>query len=164
MQEADLSKLTVLVEKMLRNRKVLNIVDGLKAQLEESNEPFIWATLPEHLIGTEFPTGILSAWIFVLKPRYHTSSHYHPNSTQHTIVIKGDGWAKIGNKGVRLQVFDPNDLQPIWYVIGKSVPHEFVTEDFPVVVISFHTCHADDLIEVETETGSSRFYEGKGAH
>jgi len=161
MQETDLSKLSLLVKKILKNRGVLNIIDGLKAQLLESNEPFVWATLPRQLIGEEFPKDIHSAWIFVLKPNYHTSAHYHPNSTQHTAVIEGSGRAKIGNQEVELQVFNSHDIQPIWYVIGKSVPHEFVTRDSPVVVISFHTCPANELIEVETESGSRRLYEGR---
>ena len=159
MQETDLSKLSSLVEKILRNRVVLNIIDDLKAQLLESNEPFVWATLPKDIICKELPTSIHSAWIFVLKPNYQTSAHYHPNSTQHTAVIEGDGRAKIGNQEVELQVFNPHDIQPIWYVIGKNVPHEFVTRDSPVVVISFHTCLADELVEVETESGSRRLYE-----
>lgn len=163
MQETDLPKLTALVKAMLKNRSILSIIEKLKAQLLESNEPFVWETLPERLIGKEFPTSIRSAWIFVLRARYYTSSHYHPNSIQHTAVIEGDGWAKIGNQKVELQVFDPHDIQPIWYVIGKSVPHEFVTRDSPVVVISFHTCLADELVEVETESGSRRLYETRGA-
>jgi len=159
MQGTDLSKLSLLVKKMLKNRDVLNIIDSLKAQLLESNEPFVWATLPPQLIGEEFPTGIHSAWVFVLRPNYHTSAHYHPNSIQHTAVMEGGGWAKIGNQEVELQVFNPNDIHPSWYVIGKSVPHEFVTRDSPVVVISFHTCPVDELVEVETESGSRRLYE-----
>lgn len=164
MQEADLSKLTSLVERILRNRDVLNTIDDLKAQLLETNKPFVWATLPKDIIGKELPTSIHSAWIFVLRPNYHTSSHYHPNSTQHTAVIEGDGWAKIGNQEVELQVFNPHDIQPIWYVIGKNVPHEFVTRDSPVVVVSFHTCLADELVEVEIESGSRRLYERRGTH
>jgi len=164
MQETDLSKLSSLVEKILRNRDVLNIIDDLKGQLLESNEPFVWATLPHQLIGEEFPTGIHSAWIFVLKPNCQTSSHYHPNSIQHTIVIEGDGWAKIGNREVELKVFNPHDIQPIWYVIEKNVPHEFVTRDSPVVVISFHTCLADELVEVEMESGSRRLYEKRDTY
>jgi hypothetical protein len=164
MQETDLSKLTSLVKIMLRNRSILSIIEKLKAQLLDSNEPFVWATLSNQLIGGEFPTGINSAWIFVLRPRYHTSSHYHPNSIQHTAVIEGDGWAKICNQEVELQLFNSHDIQPIWYVIGKSVSHEFVTRDSPVVVISFHTCSADELIEVETKSGSRRLYERRGAH
>jgi len=159
MQEANLSKLTLLVKTMLRNRSILDIIEKMKAQLLSSNEPFVWATLSNQLIGEEFPTGIHSAWIFVLRPNYHTSSHYHPNSTQHTAVIEGDGWAKIGNQEVELQVFNPHDIQPIWYVIGKSGSHEFVTRDSPVVVISFHTSLAEELVEVEMESGSRRLYE-----
>ena len=164
MQETDLSKLNSLVKAMLRNRSILDTIEKLKTQLLDGNEPFVWTTLSHQLVGEEIPRGIRSAWIFVLRPRYHTISHYHPNSTQHTAVIEGDGWAKIGNQEVELQVFNPHDVQPIWYVIGKSVPHEFVTGDSPVVVISFHTCFADDLVEVETESRSRRFYERRDLH
>lgn len=162
MPETDLSKLTLLVKKMLKNRAVLNIIDVLKTQLLEGNEPFVWATLPHQLIGEDFPAGIRSAWIFVLRPRYHTSPHYHPNSIQHTTVIEGGGWAKIGDQEVELRVFNPHDIQPIWYVIEKGVSHEFVTRDSSVVVVSFHTCLANELVEVETESGSRRLYERKG--
>lgn len=132
---------------------------NLKAQLLDSSEPFVWETLPEHLIGEKFPTGVRSAWIFVLRARHHISSHHHPSSIQHTAVIEGDGWAKIGNQRIELQVFNPNGVQPIWYVVGKSVPPEFVTGDFPVVVISFYARNAHNLVEVETESGSKRIYE-----
>ncbi len=159
MEETDLAKLSSLVKTMLRNRSILNTIEELKTQLRDSNEPFVWATLPRDIIGKGFPKGIHSTWIFVLQPNYHTSAHYHPNSTQHTAVIEGDGWAKIGNQEAELQVFNPRDIQPIWHVIGKNVPHEFVTRDSPVVVISFHTCLADELVEVETKSGSRRLYE-----
>lgn len=163
MQEVDLAKLTSLVKKILENRSVLSIIEELKAKLLDSNEPFVWATLPPQLIGEEFPTGIHSAWIFVLRPRYHTSAHYHPNSIQHTAVIEGSGWAKIGDQEIELQIFDPRGIQPIWYIIGKSVSHEFVTRESPIVVISFHTCLANELVEVEAESGSRRLYERRGA-
>jgi len=159
MQEVDLQKLTALAKEILRNRKVLDIIDDLKAQLLETNEPFLWATLPENLTAKEFPTDIRSAWIFVLRPHYRTSPHYHPNSIQHTAVIEGDGRAKIGNQQVKLELFNSTDPQPIWYVIEKGVSHEFLTGKSPVVVASFHTCSADDLVEVEEESGRMRLYE-----
>lgn len=161
MQEADLLKLTALVEEILKNRKVLDVIGDLKAQLLETDEPFVWATLTENLIGKGFPADIRSAWIFVLKPHYRTSAHYHPNSIQHTAVIEGDGQAEIGNQQAKLDLFNLNDPQPIWYVIEKGVSHEFLTGKSPVVVISFHTCPADDLVEVEKESGRKRLYEGK---
>lgn len=155
-KETDLSKLSSLAKTMLRNRNVLDVIEKMKAQLLDSNEPFVWATLPHQLIGEESPKDIRSAWIFVLRSSYHTSSHYHPNSTQHTAVIDGDGRAKIGNQEVKLQVFNPHDIRPIWYVIGKRVPHEFVTKESPVVILSFHTRLAHELVEVDTESGSRR--------
>ena len=164
MQEKDLSKLNSLVKAMLRNLSISGIIEKLKAQLLDGNEPFVWATLPHPLIGEEFPTSIRSAWIFVLRPDYHISSHYHPNSAQYTVVIEGSGWAKIGSQEVELQAFDPHNPQPFWYVIGKSVPHEFVTRDSPVAVISFHTCPAGELVEIETKSGSRRLYERRGEH
>ncbi len=158
MKETDLSKSSSLAKTMLRNRSILNTIEKLKTQLLDSNEPFVWTTLSGDIISNGVPRGIHSTWIFVLQPNCHTSAHHHPNSTQHTTVIEGDGWAKIGNQEVELQVFNPRDIQPIWYVIGKNVPHEFVTRDSPVVVISFHTCLADELVEVETKSGSRRLY------
>ena len=53
-----------------------------------------------------------------------------------------------------------HSLAEIWYVIGEGVPHEFFPEGENMVVVSFHTCGADELEEVACETGESRLYEG----
>jgi len=159
MRKDVLSKLTPLVKKMMQERDILDIIEDLKAQIGECNEPFIGVSIPEHRLRERFPSGIKSAWVFVIRSHTKFPSHHHPNSVQHTVVIEGAGKVKIGDREVEVKRFNPKDPRPIWYIIGKNTSHQFVTEDFPIVVISFHTCHARELIEVETESGRSRFYE-----
>lgn len=61
-----------------------------------------------------------------------------------------------------LQFGSSNDsLADKWYVIGKGVPHEFLPEGEDMIVVSFHTCEANELEEVACETGEKRLYEAK---
>ena len=159
MSEEVLFKLTPLVEKMIGNQSILDIIDSLKARIVECDEPFIGASVPKHRLEERFPSGIKSAWVFVIRPYTRIPLHHHPNSVQHTVVIEGSGKVKIDDRLFEVRRFNPKAPLPIWYVIGKNSSHQFVTEDSPVVVISFHTCRAKELIEVETESGRSRFYE-----
>jgi hypothetical protein len=50
-----------------------------------------------------------------------------------------------------------------WLIIDKGVSHEFTPEREDMTVISFHTCDASELEEIESETGGSRLYEGPDA-
>lgn len=120
---------------------------------------FIWKVLSEQLLGEAFPNGIRSGWIFVLKPNTCTPSHYHPNSVQHTAVIEGGGKIKIGKEEKEVETFDLQRKQPMWYVIPKNVPHAVNTRDRAMAVFSFHTCSPNELLEVETSSERSRFYE-----
>jgi hypothetical protein len=52
-------------------------------------------------------------------------------------------------------------LAEVWYVIGEGVPHEFFPEQEEMIVVSFHTCEANELEEVACETGGKRLYEGE---
>lgn len=131
----------------------------LKREIAESEEPFIWRVLSEQLLGEAFPDGIQSGWIFVLKPNTRTPSHYHPNSVQHTAVIEGSGKIKIGREEKELQTFDLQRRQTMWYIVPKNLPHAVTTRDLAMVVFSFHTCPSSRLLEVETSSGRSRFYE-----
>ena len=155
----DLEHLTSLTKKALRAPHISHTIELLKREIIESEEPFIWRVLSEQLLGEAFPNGIQSGWIFVLKPNTHTPSHYHPNSIQYTAVIEGTGKIKIGREEKELQTFDPERRQPMWYVIPKNVPHAVITRDLAMVVFSFHTCPPGKLLEVETSSGRSRFYE-----
>ena len=48
-----------------------------------------------------------------------------------------------------------------WVVIDENVPHEFFPEKENMVVISFHTCDANELEEIGCTTGEKRLYEGE---
>lgn len=44
-------------------------------------------------------------------------------------------------------------------LLGEGVSHSVFTREKPMVVFSFHTCVASELLEVETVSGRSRKYE-----
>jgi oxalate decarboxylase/phosphoglucose isomerase-like protein (cupin superfamily) len=85
----------------------------------------------------------------------------HPNSVQHTAVIKGSGKIIIGKDEKEVQTFDPQEMQLIWHVIAKNVPHAVANGGRTMVVFSFHTCTPSELLEIETLSGRSRFYESQ---
>jgi len=133
----------------------------LETKILERKEPFTWNVLSERLLGEPFPKGIQSAWIFALRPNIRILSHYHPNSVQHTTVVKGSGKIIIGEDEKEIQTFDQQEMQSIWHVIAKNVPHAVATGDRVMVVFSFHTCAPSELLEIETLSGHSRFYESQ---
>lgn len=161
MSNIDLKQLTRLTKKALRTPHILHIMELLEAKILESKEPFTWKVLSERLLGEPFLKGIQSAWIFALKPNIRIPSHYHPNSVQHTTVIKGSGKIIIEKDEKEVQTFDPQGMQLIWYVIAKNVPHAVTTGDRAMVVFSFHTRAPSELLEIETLSGHSRFYESQ---
>jgi len=155
----DMEHLTNLTRRALASPNILHMIELLKKEISKSEEPFIWKVLSEQLNGETFPKGILSAWIFVLKPDTYSPSHQHPNSVQYSAIIEGGGKMKIGGEEKEIQIFDSQGKQHVWYVIPKNVPHAVVTRDRPNVVLSFHTSSSNELLEVETSSGRSRFYE-----
>lgn len=161
MSNTDLKQLTRLTKKALRTPHILRMTELLEEKILESKEPFTWKVLSKKLLGEPFPKGIQSAWIFTLKPNIRIPSHYHPNSVQHTAVIKGSGKIIIGKDEKEVQTFDPREMQLIWHVIAKNVSHAVATGDRAMVVFSFHTCAPSELLEIETLSGSSRFYESQ---
>ncbi|MEW5761154.1 MAG: hypothetical protein AB1779_10370, partial [Candidatus Thermoplasmatota archaeon] len=99
-----------------------------------------------------------SAWIFVNKKDVPSIAHYHPNSTQHTVILEGEGEVKIADRYEEMRLFDQQD-EDCWYVIDKNVAHEFYPRGREMVVISFHTCLSNELIEIKCDSGKQRLYE-----
>jgi quercetin dioxygenase-like cupin family protein len=145
----------------LKIPSVLLAVESLKKEIVESAEPFIWKVLPDQLLRKN-SAGVRSGWIFVLKPNINSPAHTHPNSVQYTTFIEGSGKIQIREERHTICNFSKQGNQQAWYVIPKNVSHSVNTRDDPVVVFSFHTCPAEELIEVETSSGRSRFYERQG--
>ncbi|HEV2212376.1 MAG TPA: hypothetical protein VGS99_03420 [Gammaproteobacteria bacterium] len=135
-------------------------VARLKALLGHSPDPFVWAELDLSELGRRLPAGIRSGWIFVLKADHPSGAHFHPNSVQHMVMIEGAGRSQMGAEEREMPLFRSEGRTPqeTWYVIGENVPHEFFPRGLDVVVVSFHTCPADELEEVSCDTGRTRTY------
>lgn len=158
---ADLEKLNTAVEFLINRKAFLETVVQLSEEINHSQEPFVWSVIDLSSIDRQLPESIQSCWVFVLKKDVPSGCHYHPNSIQHMVTLKGEGMSKVAGEGKRMVQFGSSNysLADIWHVIGKGVPHEFFPEKENMVVVSFHTCKARELEEVSCETGETRVYE-----
>jgi len=156
-----LQQLNDAVAELVTRPSIRSVVDALKEQLPHTEEPFVWSTIDLESVTTPLPDDIKSGWIFVLKKDVPSGCHYHPNSIQHMVMIEGAGTSKVGTSSGRMKLFDAQGcgLDETWYVIPEGVPHEFFPEGRDVVVVSFHTCAADELEEISCDSGASRNYE-----
>ena len=161
MIETDLEKLNTAVGLLINQKTFLETIERLSEAIKRSQEPFVWSVIDLNSIDRELPESIRSCWIFVLRKDVASGRHYHPNSIQHMVTIKGQGMSKVAGIHKRMVQFgsSTDSLADTWYVIGKGVPHEFFPEEEDVVVVSFHTCEATELEEVACETGEKRLYE-----
>lgn len=159
----DLEKLNSAVALLINQKTFLETIEQLSDEVNHSQEPFVWSIIDLNSLDCELPESIRSCWAFVLKKDVSSGCHYHPNSIQHMVTIKGRGMAKVAGVDKRMVEFgSANDsAADVWYVIGKGVPHEFFPEEEDMVVVSFHTCEAAELEEVACETGERRLYEGE---
>ena len=162
MNTSDLEKLTAAVEFLMDQKSILETIDRLGQEIDHSPEPFVWSVIDLTSIARPLPARIKSGWVFVLKKNVSSGCHYHPNSIQHMATITGQGMSKVAGEYKRLVQFG-SDVSPEdkWVVIDENVPHEFFPEDENMVVVSFHTCEAEELEEVGCETGQKRLYEGE---
>lgn len=143
---------------LLKDSSVKETVDNLKAQIQKSDEPFVWKTIGITPFKIGFLPEIQSVWTFVLRRNTPSVAHYHPNSIQHTLMIEGKGKVKIGKQWKELRLFNPQDDES-WCIIDKNMPHEFYPEEQEMVVVSLHTCSSNELIEIECDSGRQRSYE-----
>src|SRR5215470_13770895 len=121
----DLEKLTAAVEFLLSEKTFLASIEKLSEEINHSEEAFVWSVIDLSSIERELPVAIRSSWIFVLKKDVSSGCHYHPNSIQHMVTIKGQGRSKVAGKYSRLVQFgSSNDsIADEWLVIDKGVPH-----------------------------------------
>jgi hypothetical protein len=139
-------------------------LDRLSGELRQSSEPFVWSVVELDGIGRALPAGIRSCWIFVLRAGVGSGCHFHPNSVQHMVMIRGQGTSVVGGVRKRMLSLRAAGASPAdtWFVIGEGVPHEFFPEGEDMIVVSFHTCEADELEEIAWRTGATRLYESGG--
>ena len=164
MNGTDLEKLDAAVEFLVNRKSFLETIEQLSDELNHSRESFVWSVIDLNSIDRELPESIRSCWIFVLRKDVSSECHYHPNSIQHMVTIRGQGMSRVAGEYKRMVRFGSShdSLADIWHVIGKGVPHEFFPEEEAMVVVSFHTCEASELVEVACETGERRVYKGEG--
>jgi len=165
MNEIDLQKLSSAVSYLLNQESFSRTIMHLKGALTQSTEPFVWETIDLDTIPHELPASIKSCWIFHLRRDVPSGSHYHPNSVQHMVLVGGQGTSNVGGERRPIIHFKSpeSSFTDKWIIIDKGVPHEFTPEREDMTVISFHTCDASELEEIESETGGSRLYEGADA-
>jgi hypothetical protein len=155
-----LEKLNNVVGFLLRQRTILESIQELKDNIRHTKEPFVWSVIDLNNLECDLPENIKSGWIFVLKKDVPSGSHYHPNSIQHMVMIEGQGRSNIADVWKRMVQFGSTDhiLEDIWYVIDEGIVHEFFPEKTDMVVVSFHTCLANELEEISCGTGEKRLY------
>jgi hypothetical protein len=157
-----LQNLNDAVERIVRQKTFSEIVCELNEELSRSEDPFVWSVIDLSSVNCALPERIKSGWVFVLKRDVPSGCHYHPNSVQHMVMIEGQGQSSIA--GIRKEMVrfgsPGRPLADVWYVIGEGVPHEFFPEETEMVVVSFHTCDARELEEIECDSGAKRLYQG----
>jgi mannose-6-phosphate isomerase-like protein (cupin superfamily) len=155
-----LQQLNDAVAELVTRPAIHRVIDTLKDQGPHTSEPFVWSTIDLETVTTPLSDNIKSGWIFVLKKDVPSGCHYHPNSIQHMVMIEGEGTSKVGTNSGRMKLFEAQgcELDETWYVIPEGVPHEFFPQGRDVVVMSFHTCSADELEEISCDSGASRNY------
>jgi hypothetical protein len=156
-----LPQLSDAVARIIAEPNTFALIRALKEEIKQTSEPFVWAVLDLQNISGYLPDNIQSCWIFVLKKDTPSGCHFHPNSIQHMVMIEGEGTGKIGSAASELKRFDATNssLPHVWCVIDEAVPHEFFPRRSEMVVISFHTCAANELEEISCDSGVTRIYE-----
>jgi hypothetical protein len=75
------------------------------------------------------------------------------------VVIEGHGRSRIGSTIGEMVALGDGSLGDAWVVIAPGVPHEFYPEKDDMIVMSFHTATAEELLEVSESGASIRHYE-----
>jgi len=155
-----LPQLNEAVARIIAEPNTPGLIHSLKEEIKQTAEAFVWVTLDLQTISGYLPDNIKSCWIFVLKKDTPSGCHYHPNSIQHMAMIEGAGSAKVGSATSEMKRWDAahGSLAEVWYVIDEGIPHEFFPRKSDMVVISFHTCAANELEEISCDSGATRIY------
>jgi uncharacterized protein YjlB len=146
------------VANLVTRADVIETIGRLKSELQASTEPFVWATIALQNV-VDVPAEIRSAWIFALRAERWSGEHYHPNSVQRMVVIEGHGRSRIGSTIGEMVALGDGSLGDAWVVIAPGVPHEFYPEKDDMIVMSFHTATAEELLEVSEGGAWIRHYE-----
>ena len=92
------------IETVLRSENVREqirpIVERVRAELGRKKEALMaWEPIPLTAFGRALPSGIRSAWVFILRAGADTSPERHPNSHQRMMTFGGSGDMQTGEPG-----------------------------------------------------------------
>jgi hypothetical protein len=161
MNSVNFDSLNTAVREILKRPATAATITQLKKDVPYTSDTFVWSVLEIEELKEKLPVNIRSAWIFVLKKDTPSGAHYHPNSIQHMVLIEGEGKSQIGGRWQEMTELSEAGGHPeaAWSIIPENVPHEFFPRERDMVVISFHTCLAEELQEIACDTGRTRNYE-----
>ncbi len=114
-----------------------------------------WEPIDTARLGFELPAGVVSTWLFVLRPRATFPSERHPNSWQRSLALGGRATFELYSDGVWVpHVLDGGraTIAERAVSIQPGVWHRIEVGAEPFVSLSFHTVEATELIE-ETSIG-----------
>lgn len=140
------------------------ILERVRAELAgKPNALMTWEPISLATFGSELPSQIQSAWVFVLRAGTDTGAERHPNSHQRMMTFDGTGDMKLDAKGTPNEVEDESEiawrshvlvsdfdapLERRWISIPRNVWHRpVIPKGANWVVVSFHTVPPIELIE-----------------
>jgi len=135
---------------------VRNVIRGalhrVLASLAATRGPMAWESLPlESLAAVAIPPAIQSCWVFVIRPGEATGAERHPNSHQRSLSLCGSGRFELhdgmGWRAFPLESHEVGLLTGRWVTIPPSTWHRLYAGESPWGMLSFHTVHAEQLLE-----------------
>jgi hypothetical protein len=135
------------------------IVERVRADLSRKTKAVMaWEPIPLEIFGGALPSGIRSAWVFILRAGANTGAERHPNSHQRMMSFEGSGDLQVRaelavgrddqwQSNVLVSELDA-PLEQRWVSIPSNVWHQpVIPKSADWVVVSFHTVPAEELIE-----------------
>src|SRR5881409_233253 len=72
--------------------QIYSIVERVRTELARNKKAqMTWEPIPLTIYGGALPSGIRSAWVFILRAGTATGAERHPNSRQRTMSYRGAG-------------------------------------------------------------------------
>jgi hypothetical protein len=136
------------------------IVERVRMDLARHKEALMaWEPISLTVFERTLPSGVRSAWVFILRAGADTGAERHPNSHQRMMSFEGIGDLQTGEPGHwQSNVLVSNPEAPLelrWISIPPNVWHRpVVGRDADWAVVSFHTVMADELIEEKPDSRS----------
>jgi hypothetical protein len=89
----------ILVMKEIRTQ-IRPVVERVRAELARKDDALMrWEPIQLGVFGDALPSGIRSAWVFILRAGADTGAERHPNSHQRMLTLEGAGDMRTAASG-----------------------------------------------------------------